>query len=150
MGSRQPTAIQEAKGAYVKNPSRRNPHEPTVGRPLGSAPKDWPPELAAIWKEIKSCLAPGVATRTDRFAFRMMVRLTWKMEHEDIGNPISLLTGSERSGLITLWSRFGMTPVDRTRVEVPKAVESKLKTFMKRAPQAAAPTPPPTEVPAVN
>jgi phage terminase small subunit len=132
-----PTAILDAKGAFIINPQRSRPNEPTSDRPLGSPPKYLSKEHKKIWKEIAKRLPLGVLLETDRDAFEMMVRLTYKMRNETAEAP---MMAAERSTLISLWSRFAMTPADRSRVMVDKPKESKLSAFMKRknAPSPAA------------
>jgi hypothetical protein len=124
--NRTPTSILDAKGAFHQNPQRKRLNEPTSDRSLGSPPKYLSKELKKIWKETAKRLPPGVALESDRDAFEMMVRLTHSLRS---GLP---MMAAERSTLISLWSRFAMTPADRSRVSVDKPAESKLDTFMKK------------------
>jgi hypothetical protein len=121
-----PTAYLDAKGAFIANPQRSRPNEPTSDRPLGSPPKYLTKEQKNIWKDIAKRIPHGVACEADRDAFEMMVRLTE-------GQRQGVITRSaERTTLISLWSRFGMTPADRSRVAVDKPKESSLDAFMRR------------------
>jgi hypothetical protein len=131
-----PTAILDAKGSFLKHPDRKRPNEPKSDRPLGAPPKHLNAELKQIWKEIAKRLLPGVATVADRDAFEMMVRLTAQMRNETVENPFP---GVLRGNLITLWSRFAMTPADRCKVSVDKPKESALSAFMKRKKESTAP-----------
>jgi hypothetical protein len=124
--NRTPTAILEAKGAFNQNPQRKRLNEPTSTRPLGSPPKYLSKEQKKIWKETAKRLPPGVALESDRDAFEMMVRLTHSLRS---GLP---MMAAERSTLISLWSRFAMTPADRSRVSVDKPEKSRLDQFMDR------------------
>jgi phage terminase small subunit len=130
-----PTAILEAKGAFLINPQRSRPNEPKSDRLLGSPPKYLSKEQKKIWKETAKRLPPGVALESDRDAFEMMVRLTHQMRG---GLP---MMAAERSTLISLWSRFAMTPADRSRVSVEKPSESKLDQFMNRKKHSQPETP---------
>jgi hypothetical protein len=71
-----------------------------------------------------------VAFASDRNAFELMVRLTHMMRME-----IILMKAADRSALISLWSRFGMTPADRSRVSVEAPKDSALTKFLKHKPQ---------------
>jgi hypothetical protein len=129
-----PTAILDAKGAFIVNPQRSRPSEPKSDRPLGSPPKYLSKEEKLVWKEVAKRLLPGVALESDRDAFEMMVRMTSAMRS---GHP---LTAAERTTLISLWSRFAMTPADRSRVAVEKPAESALQKFMSRRQAIQPPT----------
>ena len=58
----QPTAILDAKGAFLTHPERRRPNEPYETRPLGSPPKYLSDEAKKLWKEIAHNLPPGVGS----------------------------------------------------------------------------------------
>ena len=124
-----PTAILDAKGAFILHPERRNDGEPETDRPLGPPPKYLSAAHKKIWKEVAKRCLPGVVTESDRDAFEMMIRLTYDMRNDSVDHPF---TGVQRGNLIALWSRFAMTPADRSRVTVDKPKESKLSAFMKR------------------
>jgi hypothetical protein len=121
-----PTAILDAKGAFIVNPQRARPDEPKSKKPLGKAPKYLSDDLRALWKDIAKRLAPGVATESDRDAFELLVRLTYDMRHD------ILMKAADRGTLISLWSRFAMTPADRSRVTVEKPKDSALDAFLRR------------------
>ena len=74
-----PTAILDAKGTFIANPQRSREAEPSGNRPLGSPPKYLAAEEKKIWKELAKELLPGVAFQSDRTAFELLVRLTYKM-----------------------------------------------------------------------
>jgi hypothetical protein len=126
---RTPTALLEVKGAFLPgaNPSRARESEPVSTRPLGNPPKHLSKERKKLWKEIAKRLAPGVAMESDRDAFELMVRLTDRMRTDDI-----LMRSADRTALISLWSRFAMTPADRSKVSVEKHKGSALDRFMSR------------------
>jgi phage terminase small subunit len=142
-----PTAILDAKGSFLKHPDRKRPGEPKPSRPLGPPPKYLSDGLKAIWKEVAKRLLPGVASEADRDAFEMMVRLTATMRDggTKVGDVVVPMMAAERSTLISLWSRFAMTPADRSKVVVEKPKDSKLDAFMKRRKQSQPPVEPPSE-----
>lgn len=137
--NRKPTAILDANGAFLANPDRKRPNEPSA-RSLGSAPKWLSKEEKRVWKELVKQAAPGVLMSSDRSAFELLVRLTCKMRTE-----FAAMTGAQMGQFISLCSRFAMTPADRSKVSVAKPKESVLSAFMKRKEAPA----PPAEAPAV-
>lgn len=131
--NRTPTAILDAKGAFIKDPQRSRPNEPKSTRPLGKPPKWLSGEQKKIWKEMAKRLLPGVGSASDRDAFEMMVRLT---EHMRSGVP---MRSADRQTLISLWSRFAMTPADQSKVSVEQPKESKLGRFVANSPNVVVP-----------
>jgi phage terminase small subunit len=138
--NRTPTAILEAKGSYIINPERKRDAEPKGGGPLGGPPKYLMDEEKKIWKEIAKRLPNGVAFESDRDSFEMLVRLTHVMRYS--GKTLTLadeseftvpdMKSAERATLISLWSRFAMTPSDRSKVSVDKEPDDEFQSFMAR------------------
>lgn len=126
--NRTPTSILEAKGAFLTgaNPARRRDSEPKAVKPLGGPPKYLSDDEKKIWKEISKRLAPGVASASDRDAFELMTRLTRKMRSGEE------MKSADRALLLSLWSKFAMTPADRSRVSVEKPPENALARFLDR------------------
>lgn len=134
--NRIPTAIQDAKGAFIKDPQRARPDEPTSDRPLGSPPAylKLNSEEKKLWKQLAKKLLPGVAFESDELFFADLVRSTLKWINRE---P---MTSAERSYRLNLASRFALTPADRSKVSVGKAKkEGKLAKFMRPATPAAIP-----------
>lgn len=134
-----PEAVQDMKGAYKLHPERRNPDEPKLDAPLGSAPSHLTKEEKATWRELSKQVIPGVAFHSDRLAFEALVRLASKMRHN-----WEKFTNANMSGLISLLARFALTPSDRTKVSVTKPKTSAISKYLsprRPAPPAAAPTP---------
>jgi len=129
-----PTAILEAKGAFLANPQRERLAEPTTAdaESLGSPPPRLTKDQKKAWKEIGKRMLPGVVFASDRDAFELMVRLTVRMRAEDHTKEETLMTAAEKTLLVSLWSRFAMTPADRSRVQAEKAPENKLSQFLSR------------------
>jgi hypothetical protein len=139
---RTPTAILEARGAFLPgaNPARRRVNEPKPSKPLGRAPKYLNETECAVWAEIAKRLPAGVAMEPDRDAFELLVRLTVKMRAGE-------LSGKGRGTIITLWSRFGMTPSDRARLSIEPPKDSTLEKFLKNKPAPAPVLIRPQEIP---
>jgi len=126
MGRNQtPTAILDAKGAFIANPQRARKDEPQGRGELGTPPKYLSADEKKIWKEVAKRIPPGVAFESDRDAFELMVRLTTKLRKGELEKVSHMTT------LISLWSRFAMTPADRSRVSADKPKESGLAEFLK-------------------
>jgi hypothetical protein len=132
--NRVPTEILDAKGAFLANPQRKRDNEPTTASadPLGSPPTRLTKDEKKVWKEVAKRMLPGVVFASDRDAFELMVRLTVRMRAEDHTKEETLMTAAEKTLLVSLWSRFAMTPADRSRVQAEKAPENKLSQFLSR------------------
>jgi hypothetical protein len=111
---RTPTATLEARGAFDKNPNRTRKDAPARG-PLGDPPAHLSTELGEVWCELRDCMPIGVATAGDRAAFEDLVRL----KHERRTDP--KFTMAKQSQLNWLYSHFGMTPSDRSKVHAAKS-----------------------------
>lgn len=112
-----PTATQEAKGAFKKDPQRK-----AMRGDLGPDGKyksaftgaigDFPPTLRsakAFWYEIIALLPPGVLSQADRPWLLTTCRLLAK-------DARGQCSASERSQLMKGLAAMGMTPVDRSKV----------------------------------
>ena len=132
--NRTPSAILDAKGAFLANPQRERQAEPTTSKAeqLGSAPTRLTKEQQKVWREIAKRMLPGVVFASDRDSFELMVRLTVRMRAEDHSKEETIMTAAEKTLLVSLWSRFAMTPADRSRVQAEQAPQSKLSDFLSR------------------
>lgn len=123
--NRLPVAVQDAKGYYDEHPERF----PEGVEALEDAPPlDVPPARLDephrdIWREIVAVLVPGVLKVSDARAFESMVRLIYKEQEGTIEI-------GERGQLIKLYSLFGMTPADRTKIQVEKKPQSAITKFL--------------------
>lgn len=122
---RTPTAILDAKGAFIKNPQRRRLNEPDGGKPLGGPPKHLTEFQRELWKEVERDIPYGVARKSDRHAFESLVRLK---ECERLGN----IPAAARGQLMTLYAHFGLTPSSRSKVSVPQKPKSALSEFLNK------------------
>ena len=114
-----PAAIQEASGAWQKDPQRRR-SEPKAGG-VGPAPEGLPDDERAIWDEIVSECAPGVFQSSDRKLLEHLSRLIAQSRR----NPDPKYFGSRSYAiLLSMLSRCGMTPSDRSRVCAPSTTNA--------------------------
>lgn len=137
---RTPTAILDAKGAFLRNPERKQERagEPTPVGELGLAPRRLSKALRALWREISAQLLPGVACAADRSAFEMLVQL----ENERRTNP--LMKAADKRLLLTLYGKFGMSPSDRSKVSGAQKEPSQLSAFLSKRKEKA------TDEPLIN
>lgn len=126
--NRTPTAILDAKGAFIANPQREREGEPEGKNPLGSPPAylKLTPEEKKVWRILAKKLLHGVAFEADEAMFADLVRLTTKWINNE---PMMAADHSRR---LSLASRFAMTPADRSKVSVEKPKESKMTEFLNR------------------
>lgn len=112
----QPLAIAKLKGADKKNPKRY------AQRKAAMMPKDGvgePPEYMSegakqFWLETVASTPDGVLTELDRLPLEMLSVLT-----DEFRQKGELMTGVRMRTMVTLISRFGMTPGDRARIPAP-------------------------------
>ncbi len=123
---RTPTAVLSARGSFLQHPSRAKAreHEPVSDRPLGDAPERLDANAKTVWAEIASQLAPGLACISDRAMFEVLCLLTVKLRK----NTIRIM---ELNCLISLCSKFGMSPSDRSKVAVGAEPSNALNLFLK-------------------
>lgn len=122
---RTPTAVLDAKGAFIKDPQRKRGNEPTTDKPLGKAPEHLTEAEQGLWDEIRPRLLPGVAKRSDRDAFESLVLLKARERG-------GLILPAERGQLIALYGRFAMTPSDRSKVFVDAKPKNSLSDFLNK------------------
>lgn len=111
--NRVPSNVLELRGAFDKNPQRRR-EEPKVDTGLGAPPDYLTTEELAAWAEIEASAPEGILSRADRITVEMMVRTLIKFRNRE---PVKT---AEMNLLLSMLSRFGMTPADRSRVAAPK------------------------------
>lgn len=121
MPARKPTALLELSGAFDKNPQRKRTAEPNSGRGVGPAPGYLTEGQQEIWDEIVGNCAAGVFQSGDRLVLESLVVLVSEFR----ADPPSF-GGRRYQQLVTLLSRCGMTPADRSRVTVPSAPQEKV------------------------
>jgi hypothetical protein len=124
MGHRQPTAILEAKGAFIAQPGRARPLEPTTDRPIGDAPEYMSEAEKKVWAELVAQSCPGVLFESDRLMFAVLVRLATKFQS---GKEMKIM---ETNQMMSLSGKFAMNPADRSKVNVEKPKTSSLSLFL--------------------
>lgn len=109
--NRTPTAILERRGAFSSHKNRRDARagEPVVTKRLGGPPKTCTEEQKKLWREYAKMVPAGVATYADRWAVEIVVSVMAKFR-------AGTISGVETAQLMSLLSRFGLTPADRSRV----------------------------------
>lgn len=116
--NRTPSNVVALRGGYKKNPQRKRKGEPLPTAGIGAPPKHLTERQRAIWDEVVSICPPGVLGNSDRIALETLVRLIERDRHKR-----AEFKAAERTQMISLLSRFGMTPADRSRINVPRTPE---------------------------
>jgi len=135
-----PTAVQEAKGAYRKNPQRRRTNEPTApaGRP--EMPKNLKPHAKKAWTQTVQALETmGILSSADWASLEIYAEAyqQFKECQASIAQKGTAIWSTNKNGfecamknpdvavmaeavktLFKVWSEFGLTPSARTRVAV--------------------------------
>jgi hypothetical protein len=119
---RKPQALRELQGTAKDHPDRQNQDQPKVTRGIGPAPEHFTELQSDTWDYLVSVMFAGVLSISDRPTMEMMTVLFYRFRYgtydEDTACPP--LGGVELSRLDSLFSRYGMTPSDRTKIVVPK------------------------------
>jgi len=110
------SAILELKGAYKTNPERRRLKEPD---PAGvfdkKPPKGLEKDEVAAWKEVVSQVPHLVLTGSDRNLVEVAAVLWAQFRREKHDMAIARL-----NRLVSIFGLLGMTPSDRTKLQVDK------------------------------
>lgn len=130
------TIVLEMRGAFRKHPERKKEREgePVVTEPLGDCPEYLSEPEQHAWADIVSTAPTGVLKRSDSIAVEKAASLLalsrqWVVVEDCTGQRYATrpMTDGQHSQLISLLSKFGMTPADRSKVSVVK--EPKLNRF---------------------
>lgn len=115
---RKPTALKELQGSFKPHPERRNKNEPVSSEEIGIALTTLSADEKKIWDEIKGIACDGVLTAADRIALELLCKLIHEMRYsfED-------MNAAKLSRLTFLLSQFGMTPADRSKINIPQKKE---------------------------
>jgi hypothetical protein len=85
----------------------------------------------AIWAEVAATIPEGVAGDADSVAYEVLVCLFTQFRHNRGG-----MTGSLVAQMTSLFSKFGLDPASRARLNAPVIAEDDpLEAFLKRRPQ---------------
>ena len=115
---RKPTSLHVIQGTLRTTRHRDRKDEPKVLDPLGGPPLGFPAEAKLLWAEVESYIPAGVAKKSDRVMFEVLLRLVAKMRE----GPESM-TPALAAQVRTACAVFGMTPADRSRVSAPQSPE---------------------------
>lgn len=127
-----PTALQDAKGYFLKHPerARKNEVKPEGTLPT-TAPAGFNAEEKKVWRQFVKNLPHGLATAWDGFMAKTLVRLMAKEEYGSLVAGVRVpITVQERAQMISLSAKFGMTPADRAKLAIEAPAESKLQKFL--------------------
>jgi len=115
---RVPTATAEAKGSFIKHPERKKARaaEPVPTKALADAPSHLGPTEQAVWFELMGKLPGNVAFDSDETSFEVLVCLVSAFRNRQ-SKGIPHVVG-EISAMNKLFTQFGMTPADRSKVKV--------------------------------
>jgi phage terminase small subunit len=111
------TNVLELRGTFKKDPKRGvlRENEPDPFGEIGDPPDHLPPEVAACWREIVGLAHAGTLCAADRLIVEHGSRLLALLRGEEWqSNPV--IFGKYEMFL----SKLGMTPSDRSKVQVIK------------------------------
>lgn len=120
----QPVETALLKGADKAHPERYRNRVRRSAPGIGEAPAYLSGDAAVVWLELAATLPPGVLTVADREAFAALCDLI--AERREAPREFS---GAKYSVLVSLLSRFGMTPSDRAKVQVTDEPEAPANPF---------------------
>ncbi len=112
---RKPTAMLEASGAFKANPARSRPNEPNTGRGVGPAPSWLGETVRQAWDDIVRDTAPGVWQSSDRVFLEVLSGQV--ADYREVGTAFGVKRTTLLMGML---KQAGMTPSDRSRVQVPQ------------------------------
>lgn len=124
--NRKTTAQHEASGSFDHDPKRRaaRANEPVPSGPLGDPPEYFNEVQRAIWHELVLQVPEGVLTIADRMLVEIYCTLVARhrggaKDGEDRPAPPETLKAAEYNLIISILSRMGLTPADRSRINAP-------------------------------
>lgn len=111
---RKPTNVLRLKGADRVHPERMREREgePENVCPIGGPPEWLDEDERKAWGDIVGQAIPGVLGGADTVSMEVAAMLLAKFRRGEN-------TGPELSQLIKLLSQFGMTPADRSKINLP-------------------------------
>src|SRR6267142_381948 len=109
-GIPKPQRLKVIQGTFRKH---RAKNEPNPTEALGDPPVHLDPHVAQCWREIAEICADRVLTYADRIAVELAAGLLFEFRINDGFSVMKL------NMLITLLGKFGMTPSDRGKINLP-------------------------------
>jgi len=119
---RKPPELHIVQGTHRKDRHGPLPSPLAHLEPLGPPPSGWLPAAKALWAEIGGMIPLGVACKSDRLTFELLVRLVAKVREK----PESL-TPALASQIRACAASFGMSPADRARVSALRADDDEIE-----------------------
>lgn len=121
MGKRQPSKVLELNGSFKKNPQRQNKNEPDGSGSFPDSPPDHLDELQKThWNELVEMVPAGVLTGSDVLAIEILTKLL-----TDFRTDYDNFSTSKLSRMSLEMGRLGLSPADRTKLEIAKPKENK-------------------------
>jgi phage terminase small subunit len=121
---RKPTNILSLKGAFKKDPSRlkERENEPENNIPIGSAPDYLDEQESKAFDLIVKESIDGVLGGADRMAVAQAAKLfvICTGQKFDDGDQVKA-TSNHLNQFFKYLSQFGMTPADRSKINIPKS-----------------------------
>ena len=74
---RKPTGLHVVEGTYRRD-RHGLPSPSWLAEPLGAPPADWLPLAKALWHEIANQIPHGVAGKSDRVVFELLIFACWR------------------------------------------------------------------------
>ena len=129
---KQPDEHAKLNGAHKLNPQRYRKTVPKSDKPCGNPPKEMSEEAQACWFEISAKAIPGVLTYADTIMLELAsdlladYRQIRAMRQDAMDLPIEerilalkiVFTSTNKTILIGLLARFGMSPSDRNSLGI--------------------------------
>ncbi len=136
---RVPTASLEARGSFMRHPERKRAraNEPVPSRPLSAPPLYLAPAEMLIWQELSAKLPANVAF-DDETAFEVLVCLVSAFrKRQALFQPHVV---GELASMNKLFTQFGMTPADRSKVKTSDDnAQDPLEAFLSAKPSRETP-----------
>jgi phage terminase small subunit len=130
--NRTPTSILEANGAFDRNPDRgrARENEPIPSGPLGDPPERLTRVQREVWIELSQEIPDGVLSVADRKLLEIYCRFEafargGDPDESGAAMPPQKLKASEYNLMVSILSRMGMTPADRSKLNVPSPEKEK-------------------------
>lgn len=99
---------------------RKRVSEPTPAGPPGRCPAGFPKEVKKAWNYLVASCPPGVVTHMDRILLQQAAVMVAKFWADPMGFSLQ-----NHYRLECMLARMGMTPADRSKVQVQKQPDAK-------------------------
>jgi hypothetical protein len=110
---RKPTTLHLIEGTFRRD-RHGLPSPAWMLEPLGAPPADWLPLAKGLWQEVANQIPHGVATKSDRVTFEILIRMLAQVRETP-----AALTPALASQIRVCAGAFGMSPADRAKLAAP-------------------------------